>query len=339
MLITVLDNFFKRTWTTIEGTRQWGADKNGISFPKLKSKSKQLGAATNPSEEARLDQFVQAAFGKGSKASESERKLAKAVTSYQFLTKIGFSALGATRNMMDRFNKAAELGPLSVMFKTLKQHPPIINQWMKSARELEDELVRKGAIFSHTAIGEGHEPGHVITNLAAKMFTQTERGTQTFIALAKKNAIEHNLKLLQQNPKTAKMLDRRIGKLLSPLEAVGRSPEQARNRLRDLGNDELINKLTKVEDISPELLDAVLHRTVRDRAFPIELSTKREWWDNKPLFRIPMQFKTWGIEQVGHVWNDVVKDTIKNRDPSKMVRWLVTMAVTGEIVAIAQVYT
>ncbi len=93
----------------------------------------------------------------------------------------------------------------------------------------------------------------------------------------------------------------------------------------------MLAKIQSVDDISPDLLDAILHKIVRDNAFPVVLSTKRSWWDNKPFVRALTQFKVWGTDQIGHVWNDVIKDTVKHRDPSKMIGWLVSMAITGEI--------
>ncbi len=186
-------------------------------------------------------------------------------------------------------------------------------------------------MFSNTAIAEGYQPGKLFTKLAGKAFSTSELGNQVYIALAKRNAIEKNLKILKQNPKIAAIFDKRMGKFLSPLEAIGKSPSQAATRLRELGNEELLAKLESVEDISPDLMNAVLHRTVRDNAFPVVLSTKRAWWDNHPFARVLTQFKVWGTDQIGHIWNDVIKDTVQNRDPSKMIRWLVTMAVMGEI--------
>ena len=192
-------------------------------------------------------------------------------------------------------------------------------------------MIRRGAVFSNTAIGEGYQPGHLLTRVAGKAFAASELGNQVYIAQAKKNAIDANLKLLKQNPKIAKIFDKRIGKLLSPLEAIGKSPTQAVLRLRELGNEEMLAKIQSVDDISPDLLDAILHKTVRDNAFPVVLSTKRSWWDNKPFVRMLTQFKVWGTDQLGHIWNDVIKDTVKHRDPSKMIGWIVSMAVTGEI--------
>lgn len=327
----VLDALIQKTWLTVEGTRQWGTDKGGLSFPKLAVQVEGVRQDSGPDEAKQIEQFVKAAFGQELLSTEASRKISGAVRGFQFLTKIAPSALTIMRNMLDRFAKAAAIAPASVILKSTLQFPPIINAFMPSARKIEEEMIRRGAVFSNTSLGEGYQPGHLATKIAGKAFAASERGNQIFIALVRKNAIDHNLRILNTNPKIAAIFDKRIGKLLSPLEAIGRSPTQAQKRLRDLGDDELIAKLESVDDIPPDILDAVLHRTVRDKAFPVVLSTKRSWWDNKPFMRMITQFKVWGTDQVGHIWNDVVKDSVQNRDPSKMVRWLVMMAMMGEL--------
>lgn len=327
----VLDALIQKTWLTIEGTRQWGTDKGGLSFPKLAVQVEGIRQDKGPDEAKQIEQFVKAAFGQELLSTEASRKISGVVRGFQFITKIAGTPLTLTRNVLDRFAKAAAMAPFSVILKSTLQFPPIINAFMKSARKIEEEMIRRGAVFSNTSLGEGYQPGHLATKIAGTAFAASERGNQIFIALVKKNAIDHNLRILQTNPKIAAIFDKRIGKILSPLEAIGRSPTQAQQRLRDLGDDELIAKLESVDDIPPDILDAVLHRTVRDKAFPVVLSTKRSWWDNKPFMRMVTQFKVWGTDQVGHVWNDVIKDSVQNRDPSKMVRWLVTMAMMGEL--------
>ncbi len=327
----VLSGLFQKNWTFIEGARQWGIDLKGQSFPRLAIEVEKIRAERGSDEAQALERFIKAAFGQELLSSEAARTVSSTIRGYQFLTKIAPSPFTIIRNMLDRFAKVAAWAPLNVQLKTFVQYPPFINAWLKHSRQIEEEMIRSGAVFSNTAIAEGYQPGHLLTKIAGKAFASSELGNQVYIALAKKNAIEANIKLLRQNPKIAAIFDKRIGKFLSPLEAIGKSPSQAATRLRELGNEELLAKLESVEDISPDLLNAVLHRTVKDNAFPVILSTKRSWWDNHPFARVLTQFKVWGTDQVGHIWNDVIKDTVQNRDPSKMVRWLVTMATMGEI--------
>jgi len=327
----VLDQLFQRNWLLIEGVRRWGPDKAGLSFPKLAVQTEGIRTAYSPDEAKTLEQFVRAAFGKEVESSEAARKITGAVRGYQFMTKIALSPLTITRNMLDRFAKTASFAPLSVQLRTLAEYPPFINTWLKHSKQIEEEMIRRGAVFSNTAIGEGYQPGHLITKVAGKAFASSERGNQVYIALAKRNAIDYNLKLLRTNPEIAKVIDKRFGKFLSLLEMTGRSPTQAQKRLRALGDEELLAKLESSEDIPPDLLDAILHKTVKDHAYPVVLSTKRSWWDNKPFIRMLTQFKVWGTDQVGHVWNDVIKTNVKNRDPSQIIAWAVTMAVMGEL--------
>ena len=327
----VLNSLFQKNWTFLEGARQWGIDDKGKSFPKLAPKLETIKAKSGTSESQILERFIKAAFGQELLSSEASRNISAAIRGYQFFTKIALSPLTITRNMLDRFNKVAAWAPTKVQIQTLVQYPPFINRFLKHSRQIEEEMIRRGAVFSNTAIAEGYQPGHLLTSVAGKAFASSELGNQVYIALAKRNAIDANIKLLKQNPKIAKIFDRRIGKFLTPLETLGISPTQALKRLSELGDDELLRSLESSADISPDLLNETLHRAVRDNAFPVVLSTKRAWWDNHPFARVMTQFKTWSVEQVGHIWNDVIKDAVQNRDPTKIIRWLVSMAMMGEI--------
>ncbi len=325
----VLKNLFQKNWLFVEGVRQWGTDAKGQTFPKLDVKTENMRDKHGADEAQVLERFIKAAFGRELLSSKEARAISGAIRGYQFLTKIAASALTILRNMTDRFSKVSAWAPLSVQLKTIAQYPPFINTFLKHSRELEEEMIRRGAVFSNTAIAEGYQPGHLLTDLAGKAFSSSELGNQVYIALAKRNAIDANLKLLRSNPAIEKIFNKRINKVLSAL--VGRSKTQAALRLQELGDDALIKKLQTSEDISPDLLNEVLHRTVRDNAFPVVLSTKRAWWDNHPFIRVATQFKVWGTEQVGHIWNDVIKKTVQHRDPSLMIRWLITLAAMGEV--------
>lgn len=325
----ILKGLFQKNWTFIEGVRQWGTDIKGQTFPKLDVKTEIMRAEHGADEAQVLERFIKAAFGRELLSSKEARAISGAIRGYQFLAKIALSPLTILRNMTDRFAKVSAWAPLSVQAKTFIQYPPLINTFLKHSRELEEEMIRRGAVFSNTAIAEGYQPGHLLTDLAGKAFSSSELGNQVYIALAKRNAIDFNLKLLRSNPAIEKVFNKRINKVLSGL--VGRSETQAALRLRELGDDALIKKLQTSKDISPDLLNEVLHRTVRDNAFPVVASTKRSWWDNHPFIRVATQFKIWGTEQVGHIWNDVIKKTVQHRDPSLMIRWLITLATMGEI--------
>ncbi|KKK52857.1 hypothetical protein LCGC14_3100700, partial [marine sediment metagenome] len=117
---------------------------------------------------------------------------------------------------------------------------------------------------------------------------------------------------------------------------VGGSQKQVKNRLRELGNEALIEELAQGKELNGDLLDAVLHRTVRDKTFPILLSTKPIWWDNHPWARAAAQFKTWPVRQTQHIWNDVIKYTVKTGDISRMVRFLIATAMVGEVYNISR---
>jgi hypothetical protein len=333
----VLPGLIEKYWLNLEAIREWGIDEAGQSLPKLDALIEQIKTKHGLDEAKAVEDFMKAALGKEYQSDKSSRDLAAGIMKWQFLTKVAPRPLTAIRNMLDRYAKGFEIGGLSTNIKATAKYPPIINQMMKSAREIEDSMAEKGAIFGHGSLLEGYEPGKGLADLMAKPFAASELGNQTYIALVKSIKIQEDLKALSDIPEIGRILDKRIGRLISPLEAIGKSPRQAEARLlKDLGSEELLERAIMNESIPDDVLSEILHRTVRDRAFPVILSTKRLWWDNKPIIRLMAQFKTWPIEQAGHIWNDILKDVVKNRDPIKLARWLMATALVGEIYNIAR---
>ena len=246
---------------------------------------------------------------------------------YQFVTKIALSPVTILRNMADRVPKSQTSGGLLANIDALIAYPPVLNNFIEGSRRIEKNIIRSGAAFGHTAMAEDFETGTQVKNIIGLPFSASELGNQIHIALVRKFQMERDIQSLIN----AQGKDGKLYKAFDKLATVvGGSQKQVKNRLRELGNEELIERLAKGEELNGDLLDAVLHRTVRDKTFPILLSTKPIWWDNHPWARTAAQFKTWPVRQTQHIWNDVIKYTVKTGDISRMVRFLIATAIVGE---------
>ena len=60
-----------------------------------------------------------------------------------------------------------------------------MNRFIKSAQAIEEDMIRRGAVFGHGSLAEGYEAGNVITDIAGKPFSASERGNQVKIAYVK----------------------------------------------------------------------------------------------------------------------------------------------------------
>jgi hypothetical protein len=93
----------------------------------------------------------------------------------------------------------------------------------------------------------------------------------------------------------------------------------------------MLDKIKAGKNLTQEEISWFLHQMVRDRAFPLIMSTKQIWYDNHPLIKVMAQFKTWSIRQTEHIWNDVLKYTIKTKDPTRLIGFVTGVLVAGEI--------
>jgi len=74
-----------------------------------------------------------------------------------------------------------------------------------------------------------------------------------------------------------------------------------------------------------------LHTAVKNKAFPLILNTKPIWYDTHPMMKVLAQFKTWPIQQTNMIWNDVIKYTVKSKDPTRLIGFLVGTIIAGEL--------
>ncbi len=100
----------------------------------------------------------------------------------------------------------------------------------------------------------------------------------------------------------------RTGGCKLPERPINKRAHQAAN---ENGGEKILAQLESGEIVHEDLINEVLHRTVRDNAIPMVISTKPIWFDTAPWVRVAHQFKSWPLNQVGLLWNDVIKYTVK----------------------------
>lgn len=326
--LNTLPRLLEKNWLTIEGVRKWGWDTSSKSFPKANVAIEVVRKEFGEKEADRIQRFINASFLGKTTASLDSQQLSQAMRDYQFITKIALSPVTIMRNMADRLPKGMTAGGLLANIDALKAYPPLLNNFIEASKRIEKNIIRSGAAFGHTAMAEDFEAGTQVKNIIGLPFSASELGNQVHIALVRKFQMERDINSLIKAQGKDGALYKAFDKMAT---VVGGSQKQVRNRLRELGNDELVERLAAGAALDGDLLDAVLHRTVRDKTFPILLSTKPIWWDNHPWARAAAQFKTWPVRQTQHIWNDVIKYTVKTGDVSRMVRFLIATAVVGEV--------
>lgn len=327
----VLPSIIEGGWENIEGARQWGVTKDG-NFKSIRTSIERVRSEVGIDQARLLEDYIKAQYGQ-SRASVVAKRWSRRVRAVQFVGKIAISPLTITRNMLDRYAKGLTHGTLWTNIRATVKFPPFLNEWMKSSRKIQDEMIRNGAVLGHGSLSEGFASGGQISQFIGKPFAMSERGNQTYIALVKKIQLESDLQRLHEMGGEQGTIGKFYDRMLN---IVGKSQSQIEKRvLQDLTNEQLADTFAS-DKVSDDVVSEVLHRTVVDSAFPLTLASKRMWWGNKPWLQAMTQFKVWPADQIRFIYKDVLKYTLATGDPSRMTRFILSTWMAGELYNIAR---
>ena len=337
----ILSGTIESSWEKIEAARQWGVIKDTktdagtmmLPFKNIQVDMAKIRVDVGKNEANALNEYLKAQYGLSS-ADTTLVKIAGFARTTQFVEKLAFSPLTISRNILDRYAKGLSHGTFHTNARATIKYPPFMNNWMKSARNIEDQMTRSGAVMGHGHLSEGFTSGEGAMSFIAKPFASSEKGNQTYIALVKKLQLEADVKRLME-------LDGRDGPMSKVFDTmatiVGQSQSQTRNRaLTSLSHDQLADAMGKEGQISPEVMSEVLHRTVTDSTFPLTLASKRLWWGNKPIMQAAAQFKVWSADQTRFIYKDVIKYGAQTGDWSRFARFTLATWLMGEMYNISR---
>lgn len=336
----ILSNTIESSWEKIEAGRQWGVLKDIktdagqilLPFKDIQIDMAKIRLDVGNNEANALNEYLKAQYGL-SGADTAIVKVARVARTAQFVGKLAFSPLTITRNILDRYAKGMSHGTFFTNARATIKYPPFLNNWMKSARNIEEQMIRSGAVLGHGHLSEGFTGTEGLMSFIARPFGSSEKGNQTYIALVKKLQLESDVKQLMEmegpDGVTSKMFDR-----LATI--VGKSQNQTRNRvLTDLTNEQLAETFVQGK-ISDDVMSEVLHRTTTDSAFPLTLASKRLWWNQRPVLQAATQFKVWSADQTRFIYKDVLRYGVQTGDYSRLARFMVATWLAGELYNIAR---
>lgn len=337
----ILSGTIESSWEKIEAARQWGVLKDTktdggnllLPFKDIQIDIAKLRLDVGKNEANALNAYLKAQYGIGT-ADTFIVKASRVVRTTQFVGKLAFSPLTISRNILDRYSKGLTHGTFYTNARASIQYPAFLNHWMKSARNIEDQMIRAGAVLGHGHLSEGFAGTEGFIALAAKPFASSEKGNQTYIALVKKLQLESDVKRLMELDGRDGVMSKSLDRLAS---IVGQSQPQVKNRiLTDLTHEQLADAMAKEGQIPDDVMAEVLHRTVTDSAFPLTLASKRLWWNNKPVVQAAAQFKVWSADQTRFIYKDVIKYGAETGDWSRLGRFIVATWLVGEMYNIAR---
>ncbi|MHC4566461.1 MAG: hypothetical protein ACYTE3_11945, partial [Planctomycetota bacterium] len=314
-----LPRLIEKNWMTVEGVRQWGVN-FGLAHSRIEVIKEQQGS----DDAYRVKLFIETSFGIKSIASEQAKEISRQIRGFQFITKVGASPLTIMRNMFDRIAKGFTISGLGTIKASIK-YPPFINQFIRASQKHEDWLIRSGAVFGHGSLSEGYEAGSVLTELASAPFSASERGNQAFIAMVQHDKLLRDLAELKGKNKVQRKILDKISYI------VGHGKKQIEHRISAVAGEKALAKALAGQPLTQEEVEFALHVAVREKAFPMVLSSKPIWYDNHPFIKVLAQFKTWPMRQLNMIYHDVAKYTLKTGDPTRLVRFLIGTLIAGEL--------
>ena len=336
----ILSNTIESSWEKIEAARQWGVLKDLqtdagqvlLPFKQIQIDIAEIRKTVGKNEANALNEYLKAQYGL-SGADTAIVKVARAARTAQFVGKLAFSPLTISRNILDRYAKGLSHGTLFTNARATIKYPPFLNNWMRSARNIEEQMIRSGAVLGHGHLSEGFGGTEGAFSLVARPFASSERGNQTYIALVKKMQLESDIQRLMEIDGPQGPVSKAFDRMAT---LVGKSQNQTRNRvLTSLTNEQLAETYAKgkVDDLT---MAEVLHRTTTDSAFPLTLASKRLWWGNRPVIQAATQFKIWSADQTRFIYKDVLQYGIQTGDYSRLARFMLGTWLMGEMYNISR---
>ena len=262
----ILPGVIEGGWENIEGARQWGVTKDG-NFKSIRTDIERVRGEVGIDQANLLEDYIKSQYGR-SRASVFSKKWSKRARAFQFTTKLAPSPLTIFRNMWDRYAKGLTHGTIGTNIRATIKFPPFLNKFMKTSRKIQEEMVRQGAVLGHGHLSEGFASGGKVSRFLGQPFALSERGNQTYIALVKKLQLEADIKRLHEMGGEKGTVGKMYNRMLA---IIGKSQSQTEKRiLTDLTNEQLAETFAKGE-VSDDIMSEVLHRTVTDSAFPLNI--------------------------------------------------------------------
>jgi len=321
----LLPSLLHRNAMFVEAVREWGKN-----FENAKSAMTLIGTE-HPKAATALFDWLKAHFDPAPGGAGD--RLAKSVSNWETLTKLGFSPLSVIRNAGQRITNTIQFGPGTVV-EAMAKYPPIARLWLKSAQHIESRIERTGAVGLPTELTDVASDARLyrLTSAALRPFSAIEHENRVTSALVASIGLQKDMARLIG----AGLPRGRIAEALeSVMSATGlRDPLSASERrvqkLTNMTDAELARKVASGTKLSNAELKDAMQRMVQNTQFPLTLASERIWWASHPWVRQLAKFKTWGADQLGFIYNEVVKEAAKgNLGP--FTRFSLAMIVTGEV--------
>jgi hypothetical protein len=340
-----LMGFVDRTATMLAASRELGQD-----MLQWKAILQRMSAQNSPAHAELTGNFMSAQLGRPSGVQMPHTKaILQRLRDYEMARLFGLTIIGPMRNAGQPMTNIIDV-PMSAIYESMKEVPPFVSWWIKSATKMREAALGSGAVTAPganplTEIGESGIGGAVRTLAWVHMGVIKENEIRA--ALIGYYGMIGNLKALFDIDANADQ--GAFGKLLSgvrhlaidpaeakvrALERAGLEPDRIEELRADFQEADAMTRGEMMEKAGGLLTqgekDAIMRRVSRDTQFGLDFATRHIWSGQDPAFAVLFMVKQWGVRQMGFIWERVVREAAKGNG-MPLSRFLLATFFLGEL--------
>ena len=336
------EGHFQRAYQQLEAGKVWGPKFENVRITLEKMRREGVAGA----DIEKIGRWIGQEFGRPGTDTSLINNLVKGVHSYQTFARLGLSIVSIAQNLTQGYINAANFGLLNAIrgqIEAGKSYLGFESKLFGGVKNLVEFLQSRGALGATDVTFLENNLVSLIGKTGLKGFQVAEKNNQIIAAVAARLSLEQSLN---------KMLSQREGGLLTKAGMsgilrglgfdVGSAAERQVGRLlgkelaevRKLSNEELATMLEKTKKNDATVIDEVMFRAVTDTQFVNSLASRRALWMGSPIFRLMFQFKSFPVDQMKYVYNNVLKEVL-NGNTMPFVRWAFASIVLRELLRTA----
>lgn len=324
----VLPEQFRKNALVLEGVRRWGPEFDGVR-PMLGRISRHGRYGRKLAEVA--EKFVQAHFGVAGLTYPWHSDVANALSSYETVSKLS-GIFSPILQIGQRYVMTVD-APLWAQARVVREFPPILNNWMKSAQVIRDRVAETGAVSGFNPITEltagDRTAGSKVVRALLSPFVAAAKGNEYTSALLAGYSIQHDVEALAR----VRGRDTALGKFVEILRNGALDPRgMLERRIENRGIDpaEALKAWSRGERVTPEQVIAVMQKATEEEQFVLNAMTEPIFWQTQPWLRLAYKFKPFGIRAMEYTYRHVVKEAMLG-NPTPFLKMFVAAAVMGEV--------
>lgn len=348
-----LPHFFRRQALMLAAFREWGNDMGGFA-----STIERIAAENGAGTKARLKDYVSTQLGvpiadtpnqvvRDGKpvAVRTEKQILQGVRDLTMLRIFGGTVLGPLRNLGGSFTNATDM-PVSAWVRSIKELPPFLHRFVKSAQALREMIVESGSItgesaltdFGGTLVGRNARKAAVIHNLSIE---ESEFRSAAIGYLGAQENIRRLLQMQGEKGPIAKALlglrhlssdpggavERALQRSGIPAERI----QQIKERAANATPQELKALIDKPTDaLSYDEWMTAMRRASHDTQFGYTFANRHVFSGQDDTWSMIYMLKNWGVRQIGYVRDYVISELGKG-NAKPLVKLLGTTFLVGEL--------